>query len=351
MVDETRLIRGMIWDFKTKKVKIVINSNKYIIFALLFHLNNINKVHNKEEKLAAFGRLLDVQDRLRIQCPWDKKQSFESLRPNTIEETFELCDALMKRDYKNIKKELGDVLEHVMFYSIIGREDEEFDICDVCNQEADKLMFRHPFINWREEGNWTVANPDMYINEAGQVMYKEKESEDKESEGAEAASLALSANKPKNAASVEKTWEQIKQQEKDGNERVLSGVPDALPSLIKAYRIQDKARNVGFDWKEKEDVWDKVYEELEELKVELAKGDKENSTRELGDFLFSVINAARLYKLNPDNALETTNQKFIRRFNYVEDHSFKQGKSLKDMTLEEMDKLWDEAKRQEKNQE
>ncbi len=351
MVDETRLIGGMVWDFKTKKVKIVINSNKYIIFALLFHLNNINKVHNKEEKLAAFGRLLDVQDRLRIQCPWDKKQTFESLRPNTIEETFELCDALMKRDYKNIKKELGDVLEHVMFYSIIGREDEEFDICDVCNQEADKLMFRHPFINWREEGNWTVANPDMYINEAGQVMYKEKESEDKESEEAEAASLALGADKPKNAASVEKTWEQIKQQEKDGNERVLSGVPDALPSLIKAYRIQDKARNVGFDWKEKEDVWDKVYEELEELKVELAKGDKENSTRELGDFLFSVINAARLYKLNPDNALETTNQKFIRRFNYVEDHSLKQGKSLKDMTLEEMDKLWDEAKRQEKNQE
>lgn len=351
MLDVTRLIGGMIWDFKTKKVKIVINSNKYIIFALLFHLNNINKVHNKEEKLAAFGRLLDVQDRLRIQCPWDKKQTFESLRPNTIEETFELCDALMKRDYKNIKKELGDVLEHVMFYSIIGREDEEFDICDVCNQEADKLMFRHPFINWREEGNWTVANPDMYINEAGQVMYKEKESEDKESEGAEAASLALGANKPKNAASVEKTWEQIKQQEKDGNERVLSGVPDALPSLIKAYRIQDKARNVGFDWKEKEDVWDKVYEELEELKVELAKGDKENSTRELGDFLFSVINAARLYKLNPDNALETTNQKFIRRFNYVEDHSLKHGKSLKDMTLEEMDKLWDEAKRQEKNQE
>mgnify|MGYP004592339851 FL=1 len=240
MVDETRLIGGMIWDFKTKKVKIVINSNKYIIFALLFHLNNINKVHNKEEKLAAFGRLLDVQDRLRIQCPWDKKQTFESLRPNTIEETFELCDALMKRDYKNIKKELGDVLEHVMFYSIIGREDEEFDICDVCNQEADKLMFRHPFINWREEGNWTVANPDMYINEAGQVMYKEKESEDKESEGAEAASLALGADKPKNAASVEKTWEQIKQQEKDGNERVLSGVPMPCPrsSRLIAYRTR-----------------------------------------------------------------------------------------------------------------
>lgn len=277
-----------------------------------------------------------MQDRLRIECPWDRKQTFESLRPNTIEETFELCDALMKRDYKNIKKELGDVLEHVMFYSIIGREDEEFDICDVCNQEADKLMFRHPFINWREEGNWTVANPDMYINEAGQVVYKETQQEEPDD-----------ASRPSTASAVEKTWEQIKQQEKDGNERVLSGVPDALPSLIKAYRIQDKARNVGFDWKEKEDVWDKVHEELEELKAELAKGDKENSTRELGDFLFSVINAARLYKLNPDNALEMTNQKFIRRFNYVEDHSMKQGKSLKDMTLEEMDKLWDEAKRQE----
>lgn len=293
-------------------------------------------MHSKEEKLAAFGRLLDVQDRLRIQCPWDRKQTFESLRPNTIEETFELCDALMKRDYKNIKKELGDVLEHVMFYSIIGREDEEFDICDVCNQEADKLMFRHPFINWREEGNWTVANPDMCINEAGQVVYKETQQEEPDD-----------ASRPSTASAVEKTWEQIKQQEKEGNERVLSGVPDALPSLIKAYRIQDKARNVGFDWKEKEDVWDKVYEELEELKAELAKGDKENSTRELGDFLFSVINAARLYKLNPDNALEMTNQKFIRRFNYVEDHSMKHGKSLKDMTLEEMDKLWDEAKRQE----
>ena len=293
-------------------------------------------MHSKEEKLAAFGRLLDVQDRLRIQCPWDRKQTFESLRPNTIEETFELCDALMKRDYKNIKKELGDVLEHVMFYSIIGREDEEFDICDVCNQEADKLMFRHPFINWREEGNWTVANPDMCINEAGQVVYKETQQEEPDD-----------ASRPYTTTAVEKTWEQIKQQEKDGNERVLSGVPDALPSLIKAYRIQDKARNVGFDWKEKEDVWDKVYEELEELKAELAKGDKENSTRELGDFLFSVINAARLYKLNPDNALEMTNQKFIRRFNYVEDHSVKQGKSLKDMTLDEMDKLWDEAKRQE----
>ena len=152
-------------------------------------------MHTKEEKLAAFSRLLDVQDRLRVQCPWDRKQTFESLRPNTIEEAFELCDALMKRDYKDIKKELGDVLEHVMFYSIIGREDGKFDICDVCNQEADKLMFRHPFINWNEEGEWTVSNPDMYINEAGQVVYKESDAQ------------ALKAGKPKTAASVEKTWE------------------------------------------------------------------------------------------------------------------------------------------------
>ena len=308
-------------------------------------------MHTKEEKLAAFSRLLDVQDRLRIQCPWDKKQTFESLRPNTIEETFELCDALMKRDYKDIKKELGDVLEHVMFYSIIGREDGEFDICDVCNQEADKLMFRHPFINWNEEGDWTVSNPDMYINEAGQVVYRSIEEKADKGNSAEASAektKALGENKPKNAAAVEKTWEQIKQQEKDGNERVLSGVPNSLPSLIKAYRIQDKARNVGFDWQKKEDVWDKVYEEIAELKAELAKEDKENSTKELGDFLFSVINAARLYKLNPYNALEHTNQKFIRRFNYVEDHSLKQGKNLKDMTLEEMDKLWDEAKAMER---
>ena len=296
-------------------------------------------MHTKEEKIAAFSRLMDVQDRLRVECPWDKKQTFDSLRPNTIEETFELCDALMKHDYKEIKKELGDVLEHVMFYSIIGREDEEFDICDVCNQEADKLMFRHPFINWKEEGHWTVANPDMYINDEGQVVYRGMKNEERKEND---------SSLPENASAVEKTWEQIKQQEKDGNERVLSGVPNALPSLIKAYRIQDKARNVGFDWKKKEDVWDKVYEELAELKEELAKEDKEKSTNELGDFLFSVINAARLYKLNPDNALERTNQKFIRRFNYVEEHTLKQGKDLKDMTLEEMDKLWNEAKLSEK---
>lgn len=319
-------------------------------------------MHTKEEKLAAFSRLLDVQDRLRLQCPWDKKQTFESLRPNTIEETFELCDALMKRDYKDIKKELGDVLEHVMFYSIIGREDGEFDICDVCNQEADKLMFRHPSSTGRRKVTGlfriliciSTTKDRWYIKKLMKQKTGSKGCQYGRNSEAETANseetLALGASKPKNAASVEKTWEQIKQQEKDGNERVLSGVPNSLPSLIKAYRIQDKARNVGFDWKEKEDVWDKVHEELEELKAELAKGDKENSTQELGDFLFSVINAARLYKLNPDNALEKTNQKFIRRFNYVEDHSLKQGKNLKDMSLEEMDKLWDEAKKQERLQ-
>ncbi len=296
-------------------------------------------MHTKEEKLAAFGRLLDVQERLRKQCPWDRKQTFESLRPNTIEEAFELCDALMKNDFKNISKELGDVLEHVVFYAILGKEQEEFDIADVCNQEADKLMFRHPFINWNEEGQWSVSNPEMTINEQGQVVYRMADTTGNDPE----------SNKPDTASQVEKTWEQIKQQEKDGNASVLAGVPRSLPSLIKAYRIQDKARNVGFDWQKKEDVWGKVREELAELEAELRKEDKENSTKELGDFLFSVINAARLYHLNPDNALEMTNQKFIRRFNYVEEKAKEKGKSLKDMTLREMDELWNEAKKQENN--
>lgn len=296
-------------------------------------------MHTKEEKLAAFGRLLDVQERLRKQCPWDRKQTFESLRPNTIEEAFELCDALMKNDFKNISKELGDVLEHVVFYAILGKEQEEFDIADVCNQEADKLMFRHPFINWNEEGQWSVSNPEMTINEQGQVVYRIA---DTTGDGPE-------SDKPDTASQVEKTWEQIKQQEKDGNASVLAGVPRSLPSLIKAYRIQDKARNVGFDWQKKEDVWEKVREELAELEAELRKEDKENSTKELGDFLFSVINAARLYHLNPDNALEMTNQKFIRRFNYVEEKAKEKDKPLKEMTLREMDELWNEAKKQENN--
>ena len=296
-------------------------------------------MHTKEEKLAAFGRLLDVQERLRKQCPWDRKQTFESLRPNTIEEAFELCDALMKNDFKNISKELGDVLEHVVFYAILGKEQEEFDIADVCNQEADKLMFRHPFINWNEEGQWSVSNPEMTINEQGQVVYRM----------ADTTGNGPESDKPDTASQVEKTWEQIKQQEKDGNASVLAGVPRSLPSLIKAYRIQDKARNVGFDWQKKEDVWEKVREELAELEAELRKEDKENSTKELGDFLFSVINAARLYHLNPDNALEMTNQKFTRRFNYVEEKAKEKGKSLKDMALREMDELWNEAKKQENN--
>lgn len=296
-------------------------------------------MHTKEEKLAAFGRLLDVQERLRKQCPWDRKQTFESLRPNTIEEAFELCDALMKNDFKNISKELGDVLEHVVFYAILGKEQEEFDIADVCNLEADKLMFRHPFINWNEEGQWSVSNPEMTINEQGQVVYRM----------ADTTGNGPESDKPDTASQVEKTWEQIKQQEKDGNASVLAGVPRSLPSLIKAYRIQDKARNVGFDWQKKEDVWEKVREELAELEAELRKEDKENSTKELGDFLFSVINAARLYHLNPDNALEMTNQKFTRRFNYVEEKAKEKGKSLKDMTLREMDELWNEAKKQENN--
>lgn len=296
-------------------------------------------MHTKEEKLAAFGRLLDVQERLRKQCPWDRKQTFESLRPNTIEEAFELCDALMKNDFKNISKELGDVLEHVVFYAILGKEQEEFDIADVCNQEADKLMFRHPFINWNEEGQWSVSNPEMTINEQGQVVYRM----------ADTTGDAPESDKPDTASQVEKTWEQIKQQEKDGNASVLAGVPRSLPSLIKAYRIQDKARNVGFDWQKKEDVWEKVREELAELEAELRKEDKENSTKELGDFLFSVINAARLYHLNPDNALEMTNQKFMRRFNYVEEKAKEKDKALKEMTLREMDELWNEAKKQENN--
>ena len=296
-------------------------------------------MHTKEEKLAAFGRLLDVQERLRKQCPWDRKQTFESLRPNTIEEAFELCDALMKNDFKNISKELGDVLEHVVFYAILGKEQEEFDIADVCNQEADKLMFRHPFINWNEEGQWSVSNPEMTINEQGQVVYRM----------ADTTGNGPESDKPDTASQVEKTWEQIKQQEKDGNASVLAGVPRSLPSLIKAYRIQDKARNVGFDWQKKEDVWGKVREELAELEAELRKEDKENSTKELGDFLFSVINAARLYHLNPDNALEMTNQKFTRRFNYVEEKAKEKDKPLKEMTLREMDELWNEAKKQENN--
>lgn len=257
----------------------------------------------REEKMQAFGRLLDVMDTLREKCPWDRKQTFESLRPNTIEETFELCDALIKKDMPEVCKELGDVLLHVVFYSKIASEEGVFDIGDVCNKLCDKLIFRHPHVYGEAEAN--------------------------------------------SAGEVSLLWEQVKQKEKDGNKTVLSGVPDSLPSLIKAYRIQDKARNVGFDWDTREGVWDKVHEEIDELRVELEKNDMENSTNEFGDFLFSLINASRLYGINPDNALELTNKKFIRRFTYVETQAKQQGRELKDMTLAEMDALWNEAKSKE----
>ena len=288
-------------------------------------------MHTKEEKMAAFGRYLDVLDALRENCPWDKKQTNESLRPNTIEETFELCDALMKDEQNEICKELGDVLLHICFYARIAEEKGEFDIVDVCNRSADKLIFRHPHVYHPSQVGVPHPRPLPYVPE--------------ESENAENSEFAGA----KTVAQVLDNWEQIKQKEKDGNTSVLSGVPVSLPSLIKAYRIQDKARHVGFDWEDRQEVWKKVREELDELEAELNRDDREQATRELGDFLFSVINAARLYKLNPDNALEHTNQKFIRRFNYVEAHSMKIGKPLTEMTLQEMDELWNEAKQQEKN--
>ena len=261
-------------------------------------------MHTREEKLEAFGRFLDVLDELREKCPWDKKQTNESLRPNTIEETYELCDALMRNDKKEICKELGDVLLHIAFYAKIASETGDFDMKDVCDRLCDKLIFRHPHVFG-----------DVKAETAGQVS---------------------------------ENWEQLQLKEKDGNKTVLSGVPASLPSLIKAYRIQDKARNVGFDWEERSQVWEKVKEEIQEFQVEVERMDKEKAEDEFGDIMFSLINAARLYKINPDNALERTNQKFIRRFGYVEAHSIKEGKNMKDMPLEELDKLWNEAKQLEK---
>lgn len=282
-------------------------------------------MHTREEQLKAFERLLDVMDELREKCPWDRKQTNQTLRPNTIEETYELCDALLKEDRKNICKELGDVLLHVVFYAKIGSETQDFDIKDVCDQLCDKLIFRHPHVFG-----------DQKVNSADEVLVK---------------------------------WEQIKQKEKDGNKTVLSGVPTALPSLIKAFRVQEKAANVGFDWERPEEVWDKVHEEYRELQAELtslkeqrealekAGVDKkdvryhENRLRaeqEFGDLLFSLVNAGRLYKINPDNALERTNQKFIRRFGYVEQKAKDMGRDLKDLTLGEMDALWNEAKQLER---
>jgi len=259
-------------------------------------------MHTREEKMEAFGRFLDILDELREKCPWDRKQTNESLRPNTIEETYELCDAIIRNDKDDICKELGDVLLHVAFYAKIGSEKGDFDIKDVCDRLCDKLIFRHPHVFGDEKADT-----------AGQVS---------------------------------ENWEQLKLKEKGGNKTVLSGVPSSLPSVIKAYRIQDKARNVGFDWDEKEQVWDKVKEEFNELQTEIADMDRDKAEAEFGDLFFSLINAARLYKINPDNALERTNQKFIYRFNYLEAKAKEMGRNLKDMTLEEMDVIWNEAKNQ-----
>lgn len=255
---------------------------------------------NHEKQCEAFDRLLTIMDELRVKCPWDRKQTFESLRQNTIEETYELASALIKKDMNEIAKELGDVLLHVIFYAKIGSETGDFDIADVCNRLCDKLVFRHPHVY-----------------------------------GEEAA---------KNAEEVSHLWEQVKLKEKGGNKTVLGGIPEALPALVKAYRIQDKVANVGFDWEKREDVWDKVKEEVIEFENEIADMDREKAEQELGDLLFAMVNVARLYKLKPDNALEKTNQKFISRFNYIEQKAAEQGKSVQDMSLDEMEALWQEAK-------
>ncbi len=262
------------------------------------------KMHTREEKTEAFGKLLDVLDTLRVKCPWDAKQTNESLRPNTVEEVFELADALISDDTPNIRKELGDVLLHVAFYSKIAEEKGQFDIADVCTALTEKLIFRHPHIY-------------------GDV-------------------------KADTAQKVAENWEEIKLREKGGNKTVLAGVPSSLPSLIKANRIQEKVRNVGFDWEEPLQVWDKVKEELAEAEAEIRKGNKDGMEEEFGDLLFAVINAARLNGVDPDNALEKTNRKFIRRFNYLEKKAAEGGRSLHDMTLAEMDGIWDEAKRLER---
>lgn len=255
--------------------------------------------------MKAFGRLLDIMDELRVKCPWDREQTNESLRANTIEETYELAEAIIADDNQEIKKELGDLLLHVVFYSKIGEEKEAFDIGEVCHAICDKLIFRHPHVFGDHQAD--------------------------------------------SAGMVEKNWEQIKLKEKGGNKTVLEGVPSALPALVKAYRIQDKARNAGFDWNERQDVWAKVKEELGELEVEIEQMDADRIEAEFGDLLFSIINAARLYKVNPDNALERTNRKFIYRFNYMEQRLREQGRPLKEVTLEEMEAFWQEAKKTERS--
>ena len=250
--------------------------------------------------MASFGRFLDVLDELREKCPWDRKQTNQSLRPNTIEECFELCDALIADDTQNICKELGDVLLHVAFYAKIASEKQQFDMKDVCDRLCDKLIYRHPHVFG-----------DAVAETAGEVC---------------------------------KNWEQLKMTEKDGNKTILSGVPASMPSLIKAYRMQEKAANVGFDWDKREEVWNKMREEIAEIEAEMKSGNKADCEKEFGDLIFSLVNAARLYDINPDNALEMTNAKFRRRFNYVEEQTLKLGRSLKDMSLADMDSLWNEAK-------
>lgn len=256
--------------------------------------------HTRQEQLEALGRIIDTLNILRVKCPWDAKQTNESLRPNTIEEVYELVQALMDDDQKNIKKELGDVLLHILFYAKIGDEKDQFDIADVADALNDKLIFRHPHV--------------------------------------------FGETKVDGAEQVIQNWEQLKLKEKDGNRSVLAGVPAALPALIKAFRIQEKAANVGFDWEHPDQVWDKVKEETAETGEAIAGGRKEDIEAEFGDLIFSVVNAARLYGVNPENALERTNRKFISRFNYVETKAREAGKQLKDMTLGEMDALWNEAK-------
>ena len=260
--------------------------------------------HTRAEMLEALGRVLDTLDILRVRCPWDRKQTNESLRPNTVEEVYELCEALINDDAGNIRKELGDILLHVFFYAKIGQEKGQFDVADVCDALNEKLIFRHPHVFGRVEAD--------------------------------------------NAEQVAQNWEQIKLKEKGGNKRVLAGVPAALPALIKAFRVQEKAANVGFDWETREDVWKKVHEEVGEVRRAIVADDQGAIEEEFGDVLFSLVNAMRLYGVNPENALEKTNKKFIRRFNYVEEETLKVGKTLKEMTLEQMDNLWNKAKELEK---
>ncbi len=257
---------------------------------------------SRKEQLEAFGQLLDIMDELREKCPWDRKQTFESLRVQTIEESYELTEAILANDMDEVKKELGDLLLHIVFYAKMGSEQGKFDIADVINSLCQKLIYRHPHVFGDEKAN--------------------------------------------SAEAVLQNWEQLKLKEKGRKPSVLSGVPKSLPALVKAYRIQDKTHSVGFDWPEREQVWAKVEEELQEFKTELQADPSSKATEsEFGDLLFSLVNAARLYKINPENALDSTNLKFISRFNYLEEQIKKNGKTLKDTTLEEMDQLWNEAKK------